>query len=170
MKSAPNRFPLAAITPAPDGWRVRSGASALVYPTLEAAAGAVPLDAAVRLSLPVGAVIIEKMLLPSTDREELGGMVVLQLEKTLPYNGDEITSGFEVLRQEQNESELLAFAVNNEALDGLCEPLRARGRLPEQVGIFAAQLAAKCAGGGAGRARSFGSRTPPSSRWCGAAS
>lgn len=99
-----------------------------------------------RLSLPVDAVIMEKMQLPSTDRDELGGMAVLQLEKTLPYGGDEITSGFEVLHQEQNESELLAFAVSNEALDGLCAPLRARGKLPEQVGVFAAQLAAKCAG------------------------
>jgi hypothetical protein len=110
---------------------------------MEEAAASVPEDASVTLSLPVSAVLMERMRLPSTDREELGGMVVLQLEKTLPYSGEELTSGFDIIHQEDNECDLLAIAVSNEQLDGLCEPLRTRRKLPGRVGIFAIQLAAR---------------------------
>ena len=132
--------------PAADGWRVGGlvdGESARVARTMEEAAASLPDDATVSLSLPVSAVLMERMRLPSTDREELGGMVVLQLEKTLPYSGDELTSGFDIIRQEANECDLLAIAVSNEQLDGLCEPLRTRHKLPDQVAIFAIQLAAR---------------------------
>jgi hypothetical protein len=114
--------------------------------TLEEAAAAVPDGVAIRLSLPVSAVLMERMTLPSVDREELGGMVTLQLEKSLPYGGDEVTSAFEIIRQEQNESDLLAIAVSNEQLDGLCQPLRTRRKLPIAVSIYALQLAAKFPG------------------------
>jgi hypothetical protein len=132
--------------PAPDGWRVggiADGESARMARTMEEAAASVPDGATVTLSLPVSAVLMERMRLPSTDREELGGMVVLQLEKTLPYSGEELTSGFDIIRQEENECDLLAIAVSNEQLDGLCEPLRSRRKLPGRVGIFAIQLAAR---------------------------
>jgi hypothetical protein len=132
--------------PAADGWRVDGldeGGPARVARTMEEAAASLPEEASVSLSLPVSAVLMERMRLPSTDREELGGMVVLQLEKTLPYSGEELTSGFEIIRQEENECDLLAIAVSNEQLDGLCEPLRTRRKLPGRVAIFAIQLAAR---------------------------
>jgi hypothetical protein len=132
--------------PAFDGWRVdgiAEGQSARTARTMEEAAASVPDGAAVSLSLPVSAVLLERMRLPSTDREELGGMVVLQLEKTLPYSGEELTSGFDIIHEEGNECDLLAIAVSNEQLDGLCEPLRTRSKLPAQVAIFAIQLAAR---------------------------
>jgi hypothetical protein len=132
--------------PAADGWRVggiADGESDRMARTMEEAAASVPDGAAVSLSLPVSAVLLERMRLPSTDLEELGGMVVLQLEKTLPYSGEELTSGFDIIHQEENECDLLAIAVSNEQLDGLCEPLRTRSKLPAQVAIFAIQLAAR---------------------------
>jgi hypothetical protein len=132
--------------PAADGWRVggiAEGESARMARTMEEAAAAVPAGASVTLSLPVSAVLFERMRLPSTDREELNGMVILQLEKTLPYSGDELTSGYEIIRQEENECDLLAIAVSNEQLDGLCQPLRNLGKLPGRVAIFAVQLAAR---------------------------
>jgi hypothetical protein len=132
--------------PAADGWRVGGlvdGESARIARTMEEAAASLPEDATVSLSLPVSAVLMERMRLPSTDPEELGGMVVLQLEKTLPYSGEELTSGFDIIRQEANECDLLAIAVSNEQLDGLCEPLSTRHKLPDQVAIFAIQLAAR---------------------------
>jgi len=110
---------------------------------MEEAAAAIPEAAAVSLSLPVSAVLLERMRLPSTSREELSGMVILQLEKTLPYSGEELTSGFDIIRQQENESDLLAIAVSNEQLDDLCQPLRTRRKLPDQVSIFAIQLAAR---------------------------
>ncbi len=135
--------------PAPDGWRVgglAEGESARIAGTMEEAAACLPEGATVSLSLPVSAVLMERMRLPSTDREELGGMVILQLEKTLPYSGEELTSGFDIIRQQENECDLLAIAVSNEQLDGLCEPLRSRRNLPGQVSIFAIQLAARFPG------------------------
>jgi hypothetical protein len=132
--------------PAADGWRVgglADGESARMARTMEEAAASVPEGAAVSLSLPVSAVLLERMKLPSTDLEERGGMVVLQLEKTLPYSGEELTSGFEIIHQQENECDLLAIAVSNEQLDGLCEPLRNQRKLPVQVAIFAIQLAAR---------------------------
>jgi hypothetical protein len=132
--------------PAADGWRVdgiAEGQSPHMARTMEEAAASVPDGVAVSLSLPVSAVLLERMRLPSTDREELGGMVVLQLEKTLPYSGEELTSGFDIIHEEGNECDLLAIAVSNEQLDGLCEPLRSRSKLPGQVAIFAIQLAAR---------------------------
>jgi hypothetical protein len=146
VTSSRSRARLVTIIPAPEGWRVggiADGESARVARTMEEAAAAVPDGATVSLSLPVSAVLMERMRLPSTDREELGGMVVLQLEKTLPYSGEELTSGFEIIRQEENECDLLAIAVSNEQLDGLCEPLRSRRKLPASVAIFAIQLAAR---------------------------
>ncbi len=102
-----------------------------------------PEASIVSLSLPVGAISLERMSLPSTARDELEGMVMLQLEKTLPYTGDELTVGYDVLREEGTESHLLAVAASNEQLDTLCEPLRARRHLPEQLGVYAMQLAAR---------------------------
>jgi hypothetical protein len=132
--------------PAADGWRVGGAVdteAARLARTMEEAAATVPAGATVRLSLPVSAVLMERMRLPSADREELGGMVVLQLEKTLPYSGEETTSGFNIIRQEENECDLLAIAVSNEQLNGLCLPLRSRRKQPNQVTVFALQLAAK---------------------------
>jgi len=111
--------------------------------TMEEVAAAVPAGTIVRLSLPVNAVLMERMRLPSTDPEELGGMVVLQLEKTLPYSGEELTSGYDIIRKEANECDLMAIAVSNEQLDTLCDPLRNHHTLPDEVTVFAIQLAAK---------------------------
>ncbi len=110
---------------------------------MDEAAAMLPEAAAVSLSLPVSAVSIERMTLPSTAPDELDGMVLLQLEKTLPYAADELTVGFDIIRQVGNESHLLAVAVSDEQLDGLCDPLRARRHLPDQLGIYAMQLAAR---------------------------
>lgn len=134
------------ITPAADGWRLAGavdGAPARLVRTIDEAAAAVPPGASVRLSLPVTAVLMERMRLPATDREELAGMAVLQLEKTLPYGVDEMTSGFDIIAQEGNESDLLAVAVSNDQLETLCAPLRRERKLPDEVAIFAIQLAAK---------------------------
>ena len=67
------------------------------YSTLGEAAAALPLNVAVRLALPCQAALLERLKLPATDREELAGMVQLQLEKTLPYPVEEVSSDFEVI-------------------------------------------------------------------------
>jgi Tfp pilus assembly protein PilN len=110
---------------------------------MEEVAAMLPEASAVSLSLPVGAVSLERMSLPSKAQDELEGMVMLQLEKTLPYAVDELTVGYDIITQEENESHLLAVAVSNEQLDTLCQPLRERRHLPDQIGLYAMQLAAR---------------------------
>jgi hypothetical protein len=134
------------VTPAAVGWHVggiAEGESPRPAATMEEVAAMLPEASVVSVSLPVAAVSLERMSLPSTARDELEGMVMLQLEKTLPYSADELTIGFDIIRQEGSESHLLAVAVSNDQLDTLCQPLRERRHLPEQLGIHAMQLAAR---------------------------
>jgi hypothetical protein len=99
------------------------------------------------LALPSHEVILERLTLPSKDRGELEGMVRLQIEKTLPFPSEEITCDYEVVREEETESVVVAAAVHTPKLDSLCEPLREGGRLPSRVSAFAAHVAATCPAG-----------------------
>jgi hypothetical protein len=56
-----------------------------------------------------------------------------------------VSSGFDVISQEENESTLVSVATNNAQLDRLCEPLRSRAQLPEKVTVYAMHVAASCA-------------------------
>lgn len=135
---------------APDshGWRIGlADGTGQHVDSLEAAAGALPGGAAVHLALPCGMLLLERLSLPSTDREELAGMVQLQLEKTLPYPVEEVTSGFEVIRQEEAAATVVTLAVHTAQLDQLCAPLRAAGRLPGRVSLYASIIAAGCPAG-----------------------
>lgn len=138
--------------PADHGWRVKnSGASrddaAQAVESLADAASAAPAGQALHLALPTSAVLMERMRLPSKDRDELEGMMRLQLEKTLPFSADEVTAAFEIIEQTDTESLLLALAANNDQLDAMCEPLRAQRRLPEKITPFAMHVAANCSKG-----------------------
>ncbi len=116
-----------------------------MFASLEEVAAALLPEQAVHLALPVGVVLIERMRLPSTNRDELAAMMRLQLEKTLPFSIDEVTSDFEVISQSENESLILALAANNEQLDTLTAPLRTRHFLPEKITLFALHVATQIA-------------------------
>ena len=125
---------------------MRHGGSAAQ--TIDSLGAAIPAPAeAIHLALPVSAVLLERMRLPSRDREELSGMVLLQLEKTLPYSADEVSSGFEIIEQTETETELIALAASHAQLNTLCEPLRTQRRLPGKITLFAMHVAAACAEG-----------------------
>jgi hypothetical protein len=134
----------ALISPDAEGWRVLQGGVARKYPTLGEAAAALPLKTAVRLALPCQAALLERLTLPATDREELAGMLQLQLEKTLPYPVEEVSSDFEVIHSAGNESTLLSVAAHSGQLDELCQPLRDISRLPQKITLFAMHVAAAC--------------------------
>ena len=135
----------ALLAPDANGWRVSlpDGATQTVK-TLGEAAAAIPAGASIHLALPAQAALLERLTLPSTNREELEGMVQLQLEKTLPYPIEEVTSDFDVIKQGENESTLISVAAHTPQLDKLCEPLRTKARLPHRVTLFAAHVAASC--------------------------
>ena len=145
MKKAP-RQSAAFVFPGASGWRVRlpTGQTTSVQELGESVA-ALPAGAAVHLALPCNAALLERMTLPSVNRDELNGMVQLQLEKTLPYPVEEVSTDFEVIRQAENESTLISVAANHAQLDQLCEPLRSKAVVPEKVTLYAQHVAASCA-------------------------
>src|SRR4030095_10819110 len=135
----------ALLSPDAQGWRIRlSDGAVQTARSLEEAAAAIPADQRIHLALPGNAVLLERLTFPSTNREELAGMLQLQLEKTLPYPIDEVASDFEVIRQSENESTLLSVAANTSQLDLLCQPLRSRSRLPQKITLYAMHVAATC--------------------------
>lgn len=136
---------VALLTPDADGWRLsHAGGAARKMATLGEAAAALPEGARLHLALPCQAVLLERMTLPATDRDELAGMVQLQLEKTLPFPIEGVSSDFVVVASGGNESTLVSAAAQHAQLDALCAPLRARGRLPEKITPFPMHIAAAC--------------------------
>lgn len=137
--------PVALLSPDAHGWRVSvAGGAQRSVATLEEAIAALPASTHVELALPCQAVIIERHKLPSTDGAELAEMLQLQLEKTLPYPLDDVSHGFEVLGQTENESTVLTVATSRAQLDELCAPLRDMGRIPGRITLQAFRVAAAC--------------------------
>lgn len=135
----------AILAPEADGWSISlPGGSMQSAKTLGEAAAAVPAGAMIHLRLPAHAALLERLTLPSTNREELAGMVQLQLEKTLPYPMEDVTSDFDVIKQGESESTLISVATHTGQLNKLCEPLRNSARLPRRVTLFASHVAASC--------------------------
>ena len=138
----------ALLVPDARGWRMRvPGAEEQALATLDEAVAAVPAGAHVELALPCHSVLLERHKLPATDRAELADMLQLQLEKTLPFPVEEVSHGFEVLDQENNESTVLSVTAAHAQLDQLCAPLREQGKLPERITLNALRLAASCPAG-----------------------
>ena len=136
---------IALLTPDADGWRLsRAGGAARKIATLGEAAAALTDGTRLHLALPCQAVLLERMTLPATDRAELAGMVQLQLEKTLPFPIEDVSSDFVVVASGGNESTLVTAAAQHAQLDTLCAPLRAAGRLPEKITPFPMHIAGAC--------------------------
>jgi len=93
------------------------------------------------LGLPVTAVLAQRFRLPSVDPAEFPEMIRIQIEKVLPFSAEEVTTDFEVIEQDQNESVVSAVAIRNEQLAEIAAPLLDRGFIPRQVTVYAAQRA-----------------------------
>lgn len=133
------------LTPDAHGWRVRlPGGGMHSHKTLDEVAATLPATGALHLALPCQTALIERLKLPSTEREELEGMLQLQLEKTLPFPIEVVSNGFEIIESSETESTVVSISTNTAQLDRLCAPLRARGRLPEKVTVYALHFAATC--------------------------
>jgi hypothetical protein len=93
------------------------------------------------LALPVAAVLAHRLRLPTVDPAEFPEMIRIQIEKALPFSSDEVTTDFEVIEQTESASVISAVAVRNEQLAEIAAPLLARGYIPRQVTVYAAQRA-----------------------------
>jgi hypothetical protein len=134
-----------SIRPSADGWRVERADSAPVScATLEEAAAAVTPGAAVELDLPCRAVLFERMRLPTVEPSEVRDMARLQLEKSLPFPPEEVSSDFVTLSTSESETAGQAVAVHLPQLDTVCQPLLTRGLYPQKLGLMALRVAAAC--------------------------
>jgi len=109
--------------------------------TLEEAVPLLSADDEFVLGLPVSAVMAQRFRLPSVDPAEFPDMIRLQIEKSLPFPADEVTSDFELIEQSENERVVSAIAISNDRLAELASPLLDRGYIPRQVTVYAAQRA-----------------------------
>lgn len=115
---------------------------------LTEAAGLLAAGDNIVLGLPIDAVLAQRLRLPTVDPAEFGEMVRIQVEKTLPYPPEEVTSDFEIIEQGETDSVVSAIAVHNQKLTELAGPLLTRGIIPSQVTVYAAQRAASHAQSG----------------------
>ena len=95
--------------------------------TSNEAAGLLVAGDDIVLGLPIDAVLAQRLRLPTIDPSEFGEMVRIQVEKTLPYPPEEVTSDFEVIEQSETDSVISAVAVHNRKLNELASPLLKRG-------------------------------------------
>ena len=123
-------------------WDVRAIAS------LEESVPLLNGDADVVLGLPVNAILAQRFRLPTGEASELPEMVRLQIEKSLPYPTEDVTTDFEVIEATEEGSTVSAVAVHNERLSELAAPLLANGIIPSQVTLYAAQRATTHAASG----------------------
>ena len=68
-------------------------------------------------------------------------MIRIQIEKLLPFAADEVTTDFELIEQDENESVVSAVAIRNQQLKDMASPLLERGYIPRQITVYAAQRA-----------------------------
>jgi hypothetical protein len=153
-------MPSIFIIPTAHGWNfLRSSAAASPREAAAGSAGqngswnvrklqtlgeAVPLLSATDdfvLGLPVAAVLAQRFRLPSVDPAEFPEMIRIQIEKVLPFSAEEVTTDFEVIEQDENESVVSAVAIRNEQLAEIAAPLLDHGFIPRQVTVYAAQRA-----------------------------
>jgi hypothetical protein len=93
------------------------------------------------LGLPVTSVLAQRFRLPTVDPAEFPEMIRIQIEKLLPFSAEEVTTDFELIEQNENESVVSAVAIRNEQLAEVAAPLLERGYIPRQVTVYAAQRA-----------------------------
>ena len=93
------------------------------------------------LGLPVSAVLAQRFRLPSVDPTEFPEMLRIQVEKLLPFSADEVTTDFELIEQSESDSVVSAVAIRNDQLAEMASPLLERGYIPQQITVYAAQLA-----------------------------
>ena len=94
---------------------------------LRQARAALRIEAGCALALPTSDLITRVLVLPPADRESLGAIVRLQMEKIAPCAGEELSVGFEIIAQEEAGVRLFAAAIPQERLDALARDLAEAG-------------------------------------------
>ena len=80
----------------------------------------------VTVSLPSSQLLMRILELPSTNSQELRSMVELQMDQISPFPVDQLTVSYEVLRQTENHSRVLAVAAQRKTVDALGDLFKAQ--------------------------------------------
>lgn len=140
--------PLFFLTPQAAGWAVwRDAQRQHIAPTLAEALDLMPGGSAFEFAMPCHPLIIERLRLPATDRDELAGMVQLQWEKALPFTPEEVVGAFAVLGATEGESIVWSAAVALEALADFDQTWSQANRWPRRVAPYVCHVAAVCPAG-----------------------
>ncbi len=143
-----NSAVIAQLAPAPEGWRAETAGGVCAGATIAEVCDKLPPGIGVSLLLPSSAIVTERFVLPEAPREDLLAMAQLQLEKLLPYTAEDFVFDLEELGAAEEGVRVLAVTVPLAELKRCAEPLRASGRPPAEVGVFAVQVARSFAGKG----------------------
>jgi len=73
----------------------------------------------VTVALPSSRLLMRVLELPSTDPDELNGMVELQMDQISPFPADQLTLSYELLDETENHSRVLAVAAPRDSVDEL---------------------------------------------------
>ena len=139
---------LYSITPQAEGWAVWSDAQRLhIAPTLSEAVALLPAGGRLQFALPCHRLILERLRLPATERDELAGMVQLQWEKALPFAPEEISGDFAVIATAGTETTVWSAAASQLSLREFGDVWSKANRWPERVGPYVCHVAAACPAG-----------------------
>ena len=133
------------LTPESDGWAVWRGTQRLhIAATLAEAVNLLPAACQFEFALPCHPLIVERLRLPATERDELAGMVHLQWEKALPFGPEEITGGFAVLESSADHVIVWSVAAARAAFKEFGEAWSKANRWPERAAPYVCHVAAAC--------------------------
>jgi hypothetical protein len=80
----------------------------------------------VTISLPSSNLLMRVLELPSSNSSELKSMVDLQMDQISPFPVDQLTVSYEVLKQTENQSRVLAVAAQRKTVDTLGDLFKAQ--------------------------------------------
>jgi hypothetical protein len=139
---------LYSIIPQAEGWAVWSDLQRLhIAPTLTEAVALLPAGGRLQFALPCHPLIMERLRLPATERDELAGMVQLQWEKALPFAPEEIAGDFVVVATGEAETVVWSAAAAQNSLQEFGDVWSAANRWPERVEPYICHIAAACPAG-----------------------
>ncbi len=140
----PNRLEWTVLRRVKESWEVASRGEAARPDAGEAGNGwsAAALKPHVRsfrgrlsVALPAGRVLMRVGLLPSTEAEELRGMVELQADKFSPFPVETLLLGAEVLDASETSSLTAMAVVQREVVDGVGHPFQEAGAPPDTMDV-----------------------------------
>jgi hypothetical protein len=141
----PSADTLHFLTPESAGWAVWRGVQRLGFAaTLAEAADLLPAACRFEFALPSHPLILERLRLPTTEREDLAGMVHLQWEKALPFSPEEITGAFLVLESGGDETLVWSAAASRDALQEFGADFKKGSHWPHRVTPWVCHVAAAC--------------------------